>query len=108
MSSVYPLIYSCLDGQYKTQVNCIWNKKIKQEKKKCKSKLIWIKSDYPLSTDKLFVICRCLPPDRPWHKVNDPKAVYSEDLGEGKVGHELRLEPCWSLLFTDPLSVMWA
>ena len=41
------------------------------------------------------------------HKVNDPKADYSGDLGEGKVGHEPRLEPCWSMLLIDPLSAMW-
>ena len=43
---------------------------------------------------------RCLPPDRSWHKVND----YS---GEGKVGHEPRLELCWSMLLIDSLSAMW-
>ena len=44
-------------------------------------------------------ICLCLPPDRTWHKVNDPKVDYSGDLGEGKVRHEPRLKPaglCWS------------
>ena len=30
-------------------------------------------------SQRLLVICRCLPPDRIWHKVND----YSGDLGEG-------------------------
>ena len=28
------------------------------------------------------------------HKVNDPKADYSGDLGEEKVENEPRLEPC--------------
>ena len=27
--------------------------------------------------------------------------------GEGKVGHEPRLEPCWSMLLIDPLKAMW-
>ena len=53
------------------------------------------------------VICRCLPPDRTWHKVINPKADYSVDLEEWKVGHEPGLEPCWSLLLIDPLSAMW-
>ena len=52
-------------------------------------------------------IGHCLPPDRTWHKVNDPKADYNGDLGEGKVGHEPRLEPFWSMLLIDPLSAMW-
>ena len=52
---------------------------------------------------KRIDICRWLPPDRTWHKVND----YSGDLGERKVGHEPRLEPCWSVLLIDPLSAMW-
>ena len=43
-------------------------------------------------------ICLCLPSDRTWHNVNDPKVNYSGDLGEGKVGHESRLEPCWNML----------
>ena len=53
-------------------------------------------------------ICCCLPPDRTWHKVNDPKANYNGDLGEEKVGYEPRLEPCWSVLLIDPPSAMWA
>ena len=48
-------------------------------------------------------ICRCLAPDRTWHKVND----YSGDLGKGKVGNEPRLEPYWSVLLIHPLSAMW-
>ena len=48
-------------------------------------------------------ICLCLPPDRTWHKVNDPKVDYSRDLGEGKVGHEPRLEPCLTMLVIGPL-----
>ena len=55
-----------------------------------------------------YDICCCLPTDRTRHKVNDPKADYSVNLGEGKVGHELRLEPCWSVLLIDPPSAMWA
>ena len=51
-------------------------------------------------------ICRCLPPDWIWHKVNDPKGDCSGDLGEGKVGHQPMLEPCWSMLLIDPLSAM--
>ena len=45
---------------------------------------------------ELLDICLCLLPDRTWHKVNDPKGDYSGDLGEAKVGHKSRLEPCWS------------
>ena len=30
-------------------------------------------------------ICRCLPPNRTWHKVNDPKVDYSEDLLEPRL-----------------------
>ena len=55
----------------------------------------------------MYDICRCLPPDRIWHKVNDPKSNYGGDLGEGKVGNKLRLGPCWSMLLIDPLSAMW-
>ena len=40
----------------------------------------------------LFVFC--LPQDRTWHKVNDPKVDYSWDLGEGQVRYEPRLKPC--------------
>ena len=47
-------------------------------------------------------------PDRTWHKVNDPKVDFSGDLGEGKVGHEPRLEPCWTLQVIDPLGAIWA
>ena len=56
-----------------------------------------------MDANKTYDICHCLPPDRTWHKVND----YSGDLGEGKVGHELRLKPSWSVLLIDPLSAMW-
>ena len=42
-------------------------------------------------------ICHCLPPDRTWRKVNDPKVDYSGGLGERKVGHEPRLEPCLTM-----------
>ena len=37
-------------------------------------------------------ICHTLPPDRTWHKVNDPKVDYSGGLGEGKFGPEPKLE----------------
>ena len=53
-------------------------------------------------------ICLYLPSDRTWHKVNDLKVDYSGDLGEGKVGHEPRLKPCWTMLIIGPLSAMWA
>ena len=53
-----------------------------------------------------YDICHCLPPDRTWHKVNDPKVNYSGDLGEGKVGHEPKLKACWSMLHIDPPSAM--
>ena len=56
--------------------------------------------------EKAWIICRCLASDRTWHKVTDPKADYSGDLGEGKVKNELRLEPCWSMLLIDPLNSM--
>ena len=46
--------------------------------------------------------------DRTRHKVNEPKADYSGDLGEGKVGYEPRLEPCWPMLLIDLLSAMLA
>ena len=53
-------------------------------------------------------ICHCLPPDRTRHKVNGPKVDYSGDLGEGKVGHEPKLESCWNMLIIGPPSAMWA
>ena len=53
-------------------------------------------------------ICLCLPPDRTWHKVNDPKVDCSGDLGEGKVGHEPRLKSCLTMLVIGPLGAMWA
>ena len=56
---------------------------------------------------KLPDICLCLLPERTWHKVNDPKVDYIGDLGEGKIGHETRLEPCWTMLVIGPLSAMW-
>ena len=40
-------------------------------------------------------ICLCLPPEGTWHKINDPRVVLKWGLGEGKVGHEPRVEPCW-------------
>ena len=51
-----------------------------------------------------IVICRYLLPDRTWHKVND----YCGNVGEGKVRHEPRFEPRWSMLVIDPPSAMWA
>ena len=41
-------------------------------------------------------ICLSFPPDRTWHKVNDPRVDYNGDLGEGKVEHEPSLDPCCS------------
>ena len=49
--------------------------------------------------------CRCLPPDRIWHKVNDPKGSFKWGF---RGGHEPRLEPCWFVLLNDPLNAMWA
>ena len=54
-----------------------------------------------------------LPPDRTWDKIYDPKVDYSDGLGERKVGHEPRFEPCWcsaNLLQyeTDEVSWSWA
>ena len=43
-------------------------------------------------------ICHCLLPDRTWHKVNDLKIDYSEGLGDRKVRHKLRIEPCWTMI----------
>ena len=41
-------------------------------------------------------ICLCLPPDRTWYKVNDPKVDDSRNLGEGKVRSTSRgLSPAW-------------
>ena len=56
----------------------------------------------------LYIICRCLLPDKTRHKVNDPMVDYSGDLGRGNFGHEPKLEPSWSVLLIDPLSAMWA
>ena len=68
-------------------------------------------ADRVLSMDQIELcndsICHCLSPDRTRHKVNDPKVDYCGDLGEGKVGHEPRLEPYWTVLVIDPLSTMW-
>ena len=60
-----------------------------------------------ISTLKYECICHCLPPDRTRHKVNEPKADYRGDLGERKVGHKPRLEPCWSVQLIDPLGAMF-
>ena len=62
-----------------------------------------------LSMDCVLVyIYHCLLPDRTRDKVDDPKVDYSGDLGERRIGHEPRLEPCWTMLVLDPLSAMWA
>ena len=50
-------------------------------------------------------ICCCLPPDRTRHKVSDLKVDHSEDLGEGKIEHEPKLEPCWTMLPSTPAKV---
>ena len=49
--------------------------------------------------------CHCLPPDRTWQKVNDPKVDYSGGLGEGKFGHEPRLKPYWTMMQLAHLKV---
>ena len=72
--------------------NCVENDVLKKDK-----------TILGVTRPTVIYICRCLPPDRTWHKVND----YSGDLREGKVGHKPRLEPCWSELLIDPLSAMW-
>ena len=59
---------------------------------------------WPSRSWGLSYIFHCHPPDRTWHKVNDPKVDYIGGLGEGMVGQKLRLEPCWSMLVIDPLS----
>ena len=54
-------------------------------------------------------ICRCLPPDMTWHMVKSHgQKAKSGDKGEGKVGNEPRLEPCWSMLLIGSLGAMWA
>ena len=53
-------------------------------------------------------ICLYLPPDRSWHKVNDPKVDYSRDLGEVKIRPEPRLETCWTMLVIGPPIVVCA
>ena len=70
----------------------------------CLSNIGWLASGL---THKYSDICQCLQPDKAWHKVKNPKADYSRDKEEGKVGNEPRLEPCWSELLIDPLSAMW-
>ena len=55
------------------------------------------------TTALLRYICLCLPPDRTWHKVNDPKVDYSGDLGEGE--GQARAE---AMLVIGPPSAMWA
>ena len=39
----------------------------------------------------------CLPPERSWHKVNNPKVGFKCRLEEGKFEHEPMFEPCWTL-----------
>ena len=50
---------------------------------------------------KLYDICRCLPPNRTWHKVNDSKVGLKLGLEEGKVGGTSwgsnSAGLCWSL-----------
>ena len=44
-------------------------------------------------------ICLCLPPDRTWYKVNDPKVDYSGDFGKEKSSTSRSSSPaglCWS------------
>ena len=66
----------------------------------------------PISMDGLYNttkrLCLSLPLDRTWQKVNDPKLGLKWRLGEGKVGHGPRHEPCWTLLVIGSISVMWA
>ena len=45
--------------------------------------------------DQGSYICLYLPPDRTWHKVNDPKVDYSGDLGEGMSGMSQGSSPAW-------------
>ena len=54
----------------------------------------------------------CLPPDRTWHKVDDPKVNYSGDLEEGKLDMSQGSSPawlCWSSahLGPDELNMAW-
>ena len=51
-------------------------------------------------------ISLCFPPDRTRQKVNEPKVDLKWGLGEGKVGLEPRLEPCWTLLVIGSLNAM--
>ena len=44
----------------------------------------------------LELCCLCLSLDRTRHKINDPNVGLKRGLGEAKVRHEQRLEPCWS------------
>ena len=61
---------------------------------------------WPSGTDaRQSYISHCLPPDRNWHKINDPKVDYSE---ERKVELKPRLEPCWTILVIDPYSAIYA
>ena len=64
-------------------------------------------SIYDKSWNIYIYVCHCLQPEKTRHKVNDPKVDYSTDLGEGKVRHEPRPEPRWSMLLIGPLSAMW-
>ena len=73
-----------------------------QQKKK-ENKTNWV--CFIWNEKSIFV--SAFPPDRTWHKVNDLKVDYSGGLGEGKVGHEPRLLPFWTLPLIGSLSEMW-
>ena len=57
-------------------------------------------------------VARCfyLPLPPTWQGLTQgqwPEGRLKWRLGEVDVGHEPRLEPCWSMLLIDPLSAMW-
>ena len=47
-----------------------------------------------------LIVCFCLPPDRAWHKVNDPKVNYSR--GWGRSGSSQDSNPAWLYLSSLP------
>ena len=53
-------------------------------------------------------MCLCLPLDRTWYKIDDPKVGLMWGLREGEVGYEPRLERCLTMLVIGSLSAMWA
>ena len=63
---------------------------------------------------KMHDICHCLPPDRTWHKVNDPKVDYGGDLGRGMWGTSRGSSPAglyWSsalLVLCGPDEPRWS